>query len=275
MRCKGQGDDVRVRWTGVGQRGRNVAITNLAVRRNYFGSFDSQAFLSVVNFSDEAQTLSFTLHLDNDLIAEKSLTLEPQRAPGGGAALQPSRRRCGAGAAQRDGRPRSRQRRLCRDPAAARHRGAPGECGEPLPREGAQERPPGEARGPDAGRLPGRHGGLRRGRARRDEPAAHRQRALRPRQLRPRRRAHRGAGPARVAGHHGLGPDPSRSCGRSTSPRWPSRKRCGCARSRRARRSWRRWAARSSICSRSAIARRCSSASTSSGPTSRCAWPSR
>src|SRR6185503_8208542 len=90
---KGQGDDVRVRWTGVGQRGRNVAITNLAVRRNYFGAFDSQAFLSVVNFSPEVQSFSFTLHLDNDLIAEKSLTLEPnvRRAvvlpfshPGGG-----------------------------------------------------------------------------------------------------------------------------------------------------------------------------------------------
>src|SRR5215475_14408021 len=74
---KGQADDVRVRWVGVGQRGRNVAITNLAIRRNYFGAFDSQAFLSVVNFSDEAQTLSFTLHIDSDLIAEKSLTLEP------------------------------------------------------------------------------------------------------------------------------------------------------------------------------------------------------
>jgi Ca-activated chloride channel homolog len=90
---KGQGDDVRVRWSSVGQRGRNVAITNLAVRRNYFGSFDSQAFLSVVNFSNEVQSFSFTLHLDNDLIAEKSLTLEPnvRRAvvlpfshPGGG-----------------------------------------------------------------------------------------------------------------------------------------------------------------------------------------------
>ena len=75
---RGQGDDVRVRWTGVGERGRNVAITSLAVRRNYFGSFDSQAFLSVANFSAEPQTFSFTLHLDDEQIAEKSLTLEPQ-----------------------------------------------------------------------------------------------------------------------------------------------------------------------------------------------------
>ncbi|HUG37376.1 MAG TPA: VWA domain-containing protein, partial [Candidatus Limnocylindrales bacterium] len=75
---RGQGDDVRVRWTPAAARGKNVAITNLAVRRNYFGSFDSQAFLSLVNFSDEAQSFSFTLHLDDTLIAEKSLILEPQ-----------------------------------------------------------------------------------------------------------------------------------------------------------------------------------------------------
>jgi len=75
---RGQADDVRVRWTGVGERGRNVAITSLAVRRNYFGSFDSQAFLSVANFSPEPQTFSFTLHLDDQQIAEKTLTLEPQ-----------------------------------------------------------------------------------------------------------------------------------------------------------------------------------------------------
>ncbi|MEK7839467.1 MAG: VWA domain-containing protein, partial [candidate division NC10 bacterium] len=74
----GQGDDVRVRWVGVGQRGRNVAITNLAVRRNYFGAFDSQAFLSVANFSQEPQTFALTLTLDDEPIAEKSLTLEPR-----------------------------------------------------------------------------------------------------------------------------------------------------------------------------------------------------
>jgi len=74
----GQGDDVRVRWVGVGQRGRNVAITNLAVRRTYFGAFDSQAFLSVANFSQEPQTFALTLTLDGEPIAEKSLTLEPQ-----------------------------------------------------------------------------------------------------------------------------------------------------------------------------------------------------
>src|SRR5262249_23105654 len=64
---RGQADDVRVRWVGVGQRGRNVAITNLAVRRNYIGTYDSQAFLSVVNFSDQPETFSFTLTLNNDV----------------------------------------------------------------------------------------------------------------------------------------------------------------------------------------------------------------
>jgi hypothetical protein len=88
-----QGDDVRVRWTGVGQRSRNVGITSLAVRRNYFGTFNSQAFMSVANFSPEPQTFSLALTLDGETLAEKTLTLEPdvRRAlvvpftdPGGG-----------------------------------------------------------------------------------------------------------------------------------------------------------------------------------------------
>ncbi len=49
-----QGDDVRVRWAGVGRRSSNVGITSLAVRRNYFGTYNSQAFLSVANFSRRA-----------------------------------------------------------------------------------------------------------------------------------------------------------------------------------------------------------------------------
>jgi uncharacterized membrane protein len=88
-----QGDDVRVRWAGVGQRSNNVGITSLSVRRNYFGAFNSQAFMSVANFSPEAQTFSLTLTLDGEVLAEKTLTLEPavRRAvvvpftdPGGG-----------------------------------------------------------------------------------------------------------------------------------------------------------------------------------------------
>ncbi|MBF8287944.1 MAG: VWFA protein, partial [Candidatus Rokubacteria bacterium] len=75
---RGQADDVRVRWVGVGQRGRNVAITSLAVRRNYIGAFDSQAFVSFANFSDQAESFGFSLTIDGDVVAEKTLTLDPQ-----------------------------------------------------------------------------------------------------------------------------------------------------------------------------------------------------
>ncbi|HET7875692.1 MAG TPA: VWA domain-containing protein [Methylomirabilota bacterium] len=75
---QGQGDDVRVRWTAVGRHTRNVAITGLAVRRNYFGAYNSQAFLSVTNFSSEPRTFSFTLTLDGEILAEKTLTLDPE-----------------------------------------------------------------------------------------------------------------------------------------------------------------------------------------------------
>jgi uncharacterized membrane protein len=74
----GQGDDVRVRWVGVGGRGRNMAITNFGVRRNYLGAFGSQAFASVVNFSDEPQRLAFVLSVDDRTVAEQALELGPQ-----------------------------------------------------------------------------------------------------------------------------------------------------------------------------------------------------
>src|SRR5262245_27529687 len=73
-----QGDDVRVRWVGVGTRGRNVAITNFGVRRNYLGTFGSQAFASVANFSDQTQRLSFALTVDDKTVAEQALELGPQ-----------------------------------------------------------------------------------------------------------------------------------------------------------------------------------------------------
>ena len=73
-----QGDDVRVRWTGVGRRSHNVGITSLAVRRNYFGNYNSQAFFSVGNFSTEPQTFSLRLTLDDETLTERTLTLDPQ-----------------------------------------------------------------------------------------------------------------------------------------------------------------------------------------------------
>jgi uncharacterized membrane protein len=69
--------DPRIRWIGVGQGGRNVGITNLAVRKNYYGAFDYQAFVSLVNYTPETQDFTFSLDLDDKPIAEKSVTLEP------------------------------------------------------------------------------------------------------------------------------------------------------------------------------------------------------
>jgi uncharacterized membrane protein len=70
--------DPRVRWVTVGNGGsRNVAITNLAVRKAYDGSYDYQAFASLVNYSNESQTFTFTLDIDGATIANRTITLEP------------------------------------------------------------------------------------------------------------------------------------------------------------------------------------------------------
>jgi uncharacterized membrane protein len=69
--------DPRVHWNQVAQSGRNVAITSLAVRKNYYGSFDYQAFASLVNYTGESRTFDFALTVDGQNIAEKSVTLEP------------------------------------------------------------------------------------------------------------------------------------------------------------------------------------------------------
>ncbi len=69
--------DPRLRWVGVGRRSQNVGITSLAVRKTYYGSFDYQAYLSLVNHSADAQTFGFSLEVDGKRIAEKSVTLEP------------------------------------------------------------------------------------------------------------------------------------------------------------------------------------------------------
>lgn len=70
--------DARLRWVGVGSGGKNVAVTNLAVRKASFGTFEYQAFASLVNWTPDTQTFSFTLSIDDKPIAEKSVTLEPQ-----------------------------------------------------------------------------------------------------------------------------------------------------------------------------------------------------
>jgi uncharacterized membrane protein len=72
-----EASDPRLRWIGIGRRGQNVAITNLSVRQAYFGAFDYQAFVSLVNYTPRAQTFPFTLEVDGQPIAERAVTLEP------------------------------------------------------------------------------------------------------------------------------------------------------------------------------------------------------
>jgi uncharacterized membrane protein len=69
--------DPRVRWVGVGRGGRNVAITSLSIRKSYYGAFGYQAFVALVNYSNEAQTFAFRLELDGKPIVERDVTLEP------------------------------------------------------------------------------------------------------------------------------------------------------------------------------------------------------
>ena len=70
-------NDPRVHWVGVGRGGRNVGITNLAIRKTYYGAFDYQAFLSVVNYTAEPQSFTLTLAFGDQPIAETPLTLAP------------------------------------------------------------------------------------------------------------------------------------------------------------------------------------------------------
>ena len=158
-------DDPRVHWVGVGRRSQNVGITNLSVRKGYAGSFDYQAFVSLVNYTAEAQTFDFSLEVDGRKLAEKSVTMEPSvrrsvvlpfSHNGGGSGD-------GAAAAQR--RPRRGQHRVGGAAAAAQDRGHAGQSRQPLPREGAEDGPPGRAGREDARSVPGRHGRGRRRRA--------------------------------------------------------------------------------------------------------------
>ena len=267
---KAQGDDVRVRWIGVGQRGR---------QRRHHQPRRPAELLRRVQLAG--------LHVGGELLAASaqtfSLTLTPRRRASWPRRRSPSSRSVrravvvpfSRSAAAGCVRARARTCRTTSTPTTSPTRcmppprddlGAPGEPREPVPREGAQDRPAGEARGAEARRLPGRHGGLRRRRGRQREPAARRATAAScsstpcPRDV-----------PLEVLGrlenpdHHGLGPDaPHHAADRLRQGR-RSRTRCASGRSPRARRSWRRRAGRSSTPSRSAIARPCSSASTSSG----------
>jgi uncharacterized membrane protein len=69
--------DPRIRWVSVGKGGENVGITSLAVRKNYYGAFDYQGFLSLVNYTSRPQTFAFTLDVNDKVLAEQTVTLEP------------------------------------------------------------------------------------------------------------------------------------------------------------------------------------------------------
>ena len=130
----------------------------------------------------------------------------PAGAAGDHGAVQRAARRRAQAQARRVGRSRRRQYRLRGHAAAPDDLGPAGQPREFVPREGTEDRSAGAARGAQARRLPGRHGGLRRRGGGQRESAEAGQRPLRPRQYRTRGRAARGARPSRQSHHHGLGP---------------------------------------------------------------------
>jgi hypothetical protein len=70
--------DPRVRWVSVGAGGRNVGITQFALRKSYYGIYDHQAFLSVTNFSSERLTFPLLVSIDGKTVNEQTITLDPQ-----------------------------------------------------------------------------------------------------------------------------------------------------------------------------------------------------
>jgi len=67
-----------VRWHRFAQRSRNIGITAFETRKTYFGAFDYQAFLSVANYSGEAQTFDLTLALDGHRLKAERVALGPE-----------------------------------------------------------------------------------------------------------------------------------------------------------------------------------------------------
>ncbi len=70
--------DPRVRWVAVGGGARNVGITQFALRKSYYGAYDYQAFLALVNFSDERLTFPLSVSIDGTTVSEQTITLGPQ-----------------------------------------------------------------------------------------------------------------------------------------------------------------------------------------------------
>ena len=235
-------EDPRIRWIGVGRGGRNVAITNLAVRKNYYGAFDYQAFVSLVNYTPETQEFTFSLDLDDKPVAEKSVTLEPNVRR---SVVLPFSHTGGGTVAARlrvDDDLAADNVAYAVLPPPEEDQGRPGQRGQPLPGKGAPHRSPGRARGEGRRSVSGWHGrGRRRGAGLRP-CAAGRAGSVHLRQYRPRRCAHRGDGRGWSARPSWTGTATIWSCATSISPKWPSRMRCASGRLPRAALWSRRWA---------------------------------
>ena len=67
-----------IRWHLFGQRGRNIGITAFEVRKTFFGAIDYQAFLSVVNYSNQQATFDLVLTLDGKRLKTERVTLGPE-----------------------------------------------------------------------------------------------------------------------------------------------------------------------------------------------------
>jgi uncharacterized membrane protein len=74
----GEVTDPRVRWVSVGTGGRNVGVTQFALRKTYYGISDQEAFLSVTNFATERLSFPLVVSIDGKTVSEQTITLEPQ-----------------------------------------------------------------------------------------------------------------------------------------------------------------------------------------------------
>ncbi len=67
-----------IRWHRFARRGGNIGITAFETRKTYFGAFEYQAFLSVVNYSNETATFDLALTLDGKPLKVERVTLGPE-----------------------------------------------------------------------------------------------------------------------------------------------------------------------------------------------------
>lgn len=58
-------------------RGGNVAITSLSLRKSFFATYDYQAFISLINYSDEKADFGLSLTLNDTPINNQRISLDP------------------------------------------------------------------------------------------------------------------------------------------------------------------------------------------------------